>query len=60
MYMNIVIIEGPEQAIFAGTWAEENIKHKWTLDVQGTPFSNVYAFSFADARDATEFALRWR
>lgn len=58
--MNTVIIEGPEQAIFAGTWAEANIKHKWSLDIQGGPFSNVYAFNFSNAKDATHFALKWR
>lgn len=57
--MNIIVIEGPEQAIRAGTWAGENIKHKWALDVSGGPFSNSYAFNFVDAKDATMFALRW-
>lgn len=57
--MNTVIIEGPEQAIFAGTWAENNLKHKWSLEVQGGPFSNHYAFNFTNAQDATHFALKW-
>jgi hypothetical protein len=57
--MNTIIVEGPENAIRAGTWAEKNIKHKWALDVSGGPFSNSYAFTFSDAKDATHFALKW-
>jgi hypothetical protein len=57
--MKTVIIEGPEQAIFAGTWAEKNIKNSWHLSIQGGPFSNSYAFNFANAKDAVHFALKW-
>lgn len=59
--MNTVIIEGPEQAIRAGTWAEKHLAHKWSLDLV-EPFSKrpKYAFNFKDAQDATHFALKWR
>lgn len=59
--MNTIVIEGAEQAIFAGTWAEKNLKHKWTLDLI-SPFSNKpsYAFNFTNAQDASYFALKWR
>jgi len=58
--MNTVIIEGPEKAIQAGSWAQDNLKNKWGLDVADGPFSNQYAFTFATAQDATHFALKWR
>jgi hypothetical protein len=59
--MNTVIIEGPEQATHAGTWATQHIKHKWSLDLL-SPFAKnpSYAFRFSDERDATHFALKWR
>ena len=58
--MNTVTITGPERAIQAGTWAEQNIKHKWGLDVLDGPFSNIYRFTFTNEKDATYFALKWR
>jgi hypothetical protein len=58
--MNTVIIEGPERATQAGTWAQTNIKNKWGLDVSDGPFSNHYAFTFVSEQDATHFALKWR
>ena len=58
--MNTIIIKGPVKAIQAGTWAADNIKHKWAMGVDGGPFSNQYAFTFTDAKDATYFALKWR
>jgi hypothetical protein len=58
--MNTIIIDGPDRAIQAGAWAQDNIKHKWGLDVSGGPFSNQYAFTFTDTKDATHFALKWR
>ena len=57
--MTTVIIEGPEKAIFAGTWAEKNIKNNWHLDVR-EPFANRYHFVFSDSKDATFFSLRWK
>lgn len=57
--MNIIVIEGPEQATQAGTWAKQNSKHTWGIEPHGSLFSNHYAFNFADEQDATMFALRW-
>lgn len=58
--MKIVTIEGPEQAIRAGTWAEENIKSEWELDLV-EPFSKTpkYAFIFSNTKEAMHFALKW-
>lgn len=58
--MNQIIIEGPERAIKAGTWAEKYIKDKWNLEIDSSPFSNRYHFSFSNPHDATFFALRWK
>ena len=58
--MTNVIIEGPEQAIEAGTWAEKNIKCIWKLEILTSPFSNHYNFQFANSKDATHFALKWK
>jgi hypothetical protein len=57
--MNKIVIESPERAILAGTWAEENIKGQWNLALTD-PFSNCYYFTFSDPRDATMFSLKWR
>ena len=57
--MTTVIIEGPERAIRAGTWAEKNIKFGWNLDVSD-PFSNHYNFRFTDPKEATFFSLKWK
>jgi hypothetical protein len=57
--MNTVIVEGPDRAIQAGTWAEQNTKGKWKFDLVDM-FSSNYYFVFADAKDATHFALKWR
>lgn len=58
--MKIVTIEGAEQAIRAGTWAEKNIKSKWDIDLV-EPFGKItkYAFKFSDPKEATIFALKW-
>ena len=58
--MNTVIIEGPERATQAGTWANANTKHTWQMGITGNPFSNKYAFMFSNPQDATHFALKWR
>ena len=42
-YMNSITIEGPEQAMRAGTWATNNIKGDWKMDLND-PFSNHYHF----------------
>ena len=57
--MNKIIIETPEKAILAGTWAEEHIKGQWNLGL-ADPFSNYYHFTFSDPSDATLFSLKWR
>lgn len=56
--MNSVIIEGPEQAIRAGTWADRNIQDGWELDMP-EPFGNRYHFIFTNPADASLFALKW-
>ena len=58
--MNTIIIEGPERAIRAGTWADKNIKNGWELDMIN-PLSKFpsYAFKFANSLDASFFALKW-
>lgn len=60
MAMNIITVNGAERAMEAGAWARENIKHTWQIGLQGDPFKSSYAFIFADSKDATIFALRWR
>lgn len=57
--MSQIIINGPKQAIKAGTWAEKNIKGNWQLNIDSSPFSNKYHFVFSDPKDATIFALKW-
>lgn len=57
--MTTIIIEGPERAIRAGTWAEKNIKYGWNLDVLD-PFSNQYNFQFTDPKEAIFFSLKWK
>lgn len=57
--MSQIIIEGPEKAIIAGTWAEENITGDWRLEMND-PFSNYYHFIFSRPQDATYFSLRWK
>lgn len=58
--MTNVIIEGPERAIEAGTWAEKNIKSGWDLDISVSPFSNLYNFQFRDPKEAVLFSLKWK
>ena len=53
-----VVINGPERAIKAGTWAEQNLKHRWGLDVK-EPFSNEFCFTFSNPQEASLFALKW-
>jgi len=57
--MNKIVIESPERAILAGTWAEKNIKGQWNLNLDD-PFSNRYYFTFSSPKDATLFSLKWR
>lgn len=60
--MNSITIEGPEQAIKAGTWAEKNLKSEWTLDYDLLVLSNrpSYKFTFSNNEDAAWFALKWQ
>lgn len=58
--MTTVIIQSAETALYAGAWANKNIKHKW--DIQLDNFHNNlarYIFKFSDSHDATHFALKW-
>lgn len=57
-HMSTIIIEGPERAIRAGTWAENNIKDNWNLNLMD-PFSNNYHFTFSNPDEASMFALKW-
>ena len=58
--MSTVIVKGPERAIEAGTWAENNLKNEWSFNLNSSnPFSKEYEFRFSNARDATLFALKW-
>ena len=60
--MSTIIVKGPEQAIRAGTWAENNLKTEWSMDfATGNPFGPrpEYAFRFANSKDAALFALKW-
>lgn len=57
-HMSTIIIEGPERAIKAGTWAEENVKDVWNLNLTD-PFSNHYHFTFSNPDEASMFALKW-
>lgn len=53
-----VLITSPDRAIQAGTWANNNLKHKWEISMP-RPFSNDYYFEFTDEKEATLFALKW-
>lgn len=60
--MTTVIIQGPEQAILAGTWAEKHIKNNWDFDMIATSLfidKPKYAFRFSNTEDATFFSLKW-
>jgi hypothetical protein len=58
--MNTIIIEGVDQASAAALWAQSEFGHGWNVQIDGGPFSGVYAFSFKKPEDATLFALKWR
>lgn len=61
--MTTVIIQGPEQAILAGTWAKKHIKNNWDFDMESTTlFGNnpTYAFKFSNSKDAIFFSLKWK
>lgn len=59
--MTSITINGAEQAIRAGTWAEKNLKSQWTLEYADVLTSRPsYRFTFSDTHDASWFALKWK
>ena len=57
--MSQITIEGHDKAIAAGVWSRVNIKGKWNIELNSSPFSNKYNFIFTEQKDATHFALKW-
>jgi hypothetical protein len=58
--MTTITVEGADRASDAGEWLnEQRIDYKIEM-AAWTNYNPRYHFTFADSKDATYFALRWR